>query len=255
MPIKLPKSDNKENYLYQSEDVTPSAFWSPIAVTVTANAVLDYITNTNVMDRIQETTATSNHAVFQTVDTIIPNEKYIFTVDVKADGKNTFALYVSGPSYVSAIYAFFDLTGGTITNSLNCAATILGYSGGFYRVGIAFVTPDSAALLQTSFAIYLTNGSTYPGSLTYAGNTSNRIAVNRVQVRHEKASSVYCATTTQPRYSRIRDHVVKGQNGDYWARYANSQVKDFDSIIFDVVENSPNDQINIAPEPIIKISI
>jgi hypothetical protein len=177
----------EENLVKYSQEFD-NGYWGKLRTTVTANASVAP-DGTTTADAIFETVDNSTHLVRVTS---ISAGTYTASAFVKANGRNYFALYASGPN----VGKYFDVTaggGGSVLGDVTGAPTSasLVYLGNdYYRVSITF-TAVSTFELQ----LYLSDTGS---SLSYAGDVTKGVFLWGAQLEQRSSATAYTPTTTQP---------------------------------------------------------
>jgi len=178
--------------------------WSPSALTVTAASGIAP-DGTNTMVRFAETAANSLHftAVGQS---FAGGGQWTGSVYAKA-AELRYLQFVMDDGGANAVYATFDLTGGTITGPVASTGTAVAVSAsmqavgnGIYRCSIV-TTPAGTALRTMLFTANAGNPGKFP---SYAGNAANGLLVWGAQVEALPYMTSHIPTTSVS-VTRARD--------------------------------------------------
>jgi hypothetical protein len=165
-----------------------NADWIKTATTVTANAVAAP-DGTNTADAVFETTANSQHIVYQVRNEIAVSTVYTFSAYVRGDGRDWCILSVYDGS--AELGRYFNLTGsGSVGGRHGVGGTVTGaiqsVGGGWYRCTIT--TTTTAAAAGRNVAIF---SATADGTNSYIGDITRGLYVWGAQLELGSTATDY----------------------------------------------------------------
>jgi hypothetical protein len=176
----------RTNLLVSSEEFD-NVSWTKYNSTVTTNSVTAP-NNTTTADTIASAAATAQIGTSQNF--IATAAAYTVSYYVKANGAQYVQLLWSG--FVSADYANFDLSNGTVSAGTNLSASIQSVGGGWYRISI---TTTLAVTLLAAF-LFLIDTATAGRAGTFTGNGSSGVYLWGAQAELGSFPTSYIPTTT-----------------------------------------------------------
>jgi hypothetical protein len=193
----------EENLLLQSQALDQSP-WAITNTSVTANTVVSP-DGTTTAETLTETSASSSHAISQSVSVLAA--EYVFSVFVKrgSGGTAPSIIQLAFPTtpFGSNSYANFDIsTGGgssgtvTLTGAGLTSASITDAGNGWWRCSIRDTA--SSAVSASIFIAFCNNNSSAGIFPSYAGATTSDVSVWGAQLEQRSSVTAYTATTTQP---------------------------------------------------------
>ena len=180
-----------EQNLYQySQGFTQAVAWACTDASVVANSTIapdGTLTGSTLVS-----TGTSSPRMYTAVNTTVIAGDYIASVHLK-QGSERYALMYNS----NGVYAVFDLSGGTVTQSSVAVATITSVGNGWYRCSIKITY--SAATVGTMRLAFTDNQAT-PGSTTPTITTASGLYFHiwGAQLEQRSAASAYTPTGPSP---------------------------------------------------------
>lgn len=165
------------NNLTYPNNLATTSVWTPTALTITGNAIVNPVDGRTTGSKLLETAANSAHSVVHSATDQTVATNYQVSVYVRPNARSwVYVKYADGDLNHTA---FFDVTNGVLGTATNCVSSIGQQSNGYYLCQFTFttsnsVTPTGAVTLQIS-----TDGTT----LSYAGDTSKGLYVWGVLVQ------------------------------------------------------------------------
>jgi hypothetical protein len=188
--------DNGPNALLQS-DTFDNASWTKDDLTVTANANVAP-DGTTTADSLIEDSDNSDHFVFQAVTVVSSAADYVFSVAVKAGGRNFVKLDIDETTGGTAISQYFNLSTGAVgtngatgANWSNRRAFITSLGNDWYLCSIVGRKTNAA----TTIRAYI-NIASADGTASYTGNGSSGILVWRASMAQSSVPVRGVQTTT-----------------------------------------------------------
>lgn len=175
------------NRLTYPNNLATVAAWTPTALMITGNAIVNPVDNRVTASKLLETSATSAHAVLHTATDQTVTTSYQVSSYVRPNGRNwVYLQYADGDLTHSC---FYNVNSGVLGTQTNCIGNIAAQSNGYYLCTFSFttstsITPTGAFTLQVS-----TDGAT----LSYAGDATKGLYVwgNLVQQTTNTGSADY----------------------------------------------------------------
>lgn len=145
-------------------EVLDNAAWIKQRVTVTADAVANPLSGTTAADKIvEDTTATNNHFIYQTITGLTIGTNYCYSIYLKAGERNNIRITDTSGVNIDA-RSSFDLSTGTPSVSVGTAGSE-DVGNGWYRVWVAGQLLSSTSLAMGIF-LYSGANATYTGDGT-----------------------------------------------------------------------------------------
>jgi hypothetical protein len=155
-----------KNLLAFSEKIDNAA-WSKARVTVSPDETDDPLGYPTADLVIEDTTATTTHALQTAVTSLVSGSTYTFSIYAKAKERSRLAVQlISGTVFPTSPTTFFNLSGGGSTNNISgtgVAASIVPLDGGWYRCSISSPSFGAGAVTVTVYTINDANSSIYTG--------------------------------------------------------------------------------------------
>lgn len=195
----------EQNLLLQSQTFTTG--WSTTNVTISDNTTAAPDSTTTAAT-LTDNTTNGVHNIFKNIGSHLANTTYTLSCFAKAGTNNYVVLSMQSGDSLRRATAVFDLSNGTVGQTLAGSSTTLVGSGitavgssGWYRIYItySFATAVAASYLnieQAPAATGNTIDATY-GDVSYAG-TGKTIFLWGIQLEQRSAVTAYTPTTTQP---------------------------------------------------------
>ena len=159
------------NQGFYPNDLSKTAYWTPTAMTITANQLANPADGRVTASKLLETVANSQHGPAQTVS-LIPNATYQFSCFARPIGGRWLLITFSQNGLDSN--AFFDLINGVAyidsgSDTVPTGATIQQCANGFWFCYMTYVAPSDSASTG-SIQFYSSPGN---GVYSFVGNTSS----------------------------------------------------------------------------------
>jgi len=182
----LTRADNLENRLVQSENLQTT--WTPYRATATSATRM-----------VEDSTASSEHRVSQTVESV-KGAQYVATIRAQSSDRYL-ALRTLGMT--SDAISYFNLVTGAVVSkgAAHDTATITAVGDGSYDCQITFTASASSTT-----ALLLPQMSADGSSLTYNGNGTSYIDIFRSHFA--RTGKGYVTTTTYPQYAGLNGRQV-----------------------------------------------
>jgi hypothetical protein len=198
----LTRSDNKENRLVESENLSSSWLYG--------RAV-----NISTTEFKEDATAANTHYVIQTIPALTPSSQYYVQASVKrGTGNRDFYFSFRKTSGGGTSAFFMNLTTGAITSPSGWTVnpvSMVDPQDPSYWMFYGIKTGDATADTYR-FECFLTDA----GVTSYNGDNTSSIFVTRTCVRAIQADSTYLATTTAPQYRGVNGRTAARFNGGQW---------------------------------------
>jgi flagellar capping protein FliD len=149
--------------LFQYSEQADNAYWTAVASTISANAIVAPDGTTTADGLIGDATNATHYLQNTAGETLTAGETYLFSTYAKKGDNDNASLILSGAAFASSIQVDFDLNAGTITSTGNLAedASIEDVGDGWYRITVkATATASSTATFEQHSK---STGSTYTG--------------------------------------------------------------------------------------------
>jgi hypothetical protein len=174
--------------------------WSWVNSTVVENAT-DSPDGTTNASKIEETSATGNHNLAQTI-TVVNGTTYAYSVYVKPAERDTIDIRFGGSNG-----SRFNLTTQTVTNVGSGVGSISPAANGFYRCTTIFTSAATS---------YVMNLYMFKGGISYAGTTGEGLFVYGTQLEAGAFTTSYIPTeaTTVTRNADVA--TMTGTNFSDW---------------------------------------
>jgi hypothetical protein len=212
----LTRSDNKENRLVESENLSSSWLYG--------RAV-----NISTTEFKEDATAANTHYVIQTIPALTPSSQYYVQASVKrGTGNRDFYFSFRKTSGGGTSAFFMNLTTGAITSPSGWTVnpvSMVDPQDPSYWMFYGIKTGDATADTYR-FECYLTDA----GVTSYNGDNTSSIFVTRTCVRAIQSDSTYLATTTAPQY--------RGVNGRRALRFNGGQRLASTSLLSNIITNT-----------------
>ena len=175
----LAESEARTNLTDQS---TPDSTWSKSATTITENDIVSPDGNENA-SKIVETTATSNHFVYYSLNNIsyVSGTTYTQSAVLKKGTRQYVQLLGTSVAFGANAYANFDLSDGTVGNvgSGVSSTTVENLGNGWYRCSMTADAINTAS--GNNDIIASVTSKTAVRSESFTGSTSNYFYVYHAQ--------------------------------------------------------------------------
>lgn len=154
--------------------------WSATGATVAYNVATDPVTNTQIADRMLETSNTSQHSFNSVSMNFTLGTTYVFSCYVKYEAAQFIQLLFGSGAFGANAWANFDIQNGVL-GTVGSAATarIASVGDDWYRISIAASATATAA---APVAIFGADVGTMTRAASYAGSTANTRLISSVQV-------------------------------------------------------------------------
>lgn len=200
-PSLLVEPQRTNSCLY-SEDIS-NAVWTKDGLSLTANAIASPSGVQNA-DLLNETTANSQHRIYQNAVSTISGQPITFSAYAKYSGRQYIYLRVDDSS--GNKIAFFDVQNGLVsTLSSGVTATIEDAGNGWYRCIMSVPSVTGSATAEG--LIGLANSTTFPS--IYAGNTSIGVYLWGIQIETNSTYPTSYIPTTSASVTRNADVISK----------------------------------------------
>jgi hypothetical protein len=178
----LNKKTQSKNLLTQSENFSLSP-WTLANATITQSTQINPLTDTKTVWKLIDNTTSATHYVYYNLTSgVTINNPYTYSVYVKADGRNFFAMRWNNDSARGAV---FNLSTGTIDSfGASTAPTIRNIGNGWYRCGIT-VKPT---MVSSSIYFYTSANNTLA---SYAGDNVSGTLLYGAQLEAEEKPTKY----------------------------------------------------------------
>lgn len=169
-----------------SEDLANSvgAEWNTLELTAAANEIADPLGYNTSGDRFLETTANDQHYIYRNFPTCADDEYIAFSFYVKPISRQYMAIQFCTKAAAWMGAAVFDVTGGTIYYSSNCAPFITSAGSGWYRIGLSINVGSGAVTPQ--FVLNVLNSA--PGYV-YVGDVAKGFYAWGAQFEHNATTA------------------------------------------------------------------
>lgn len=239
-PRGLLIEEQRTNLSLASSDLTDPVFAGGSGVSIIANQGLAP-DGTETMDLMQETTATSTHAIGQTTS-ITAGLTYALSRVVKkgpgASAPDIIQLTGGQTAFGASQYANFNISAGTITASAGGTAAIVNLGGGRFRL-IWIVTAIASGVNSISVLSFTNNNPTATRTPSYAGTATANVLVWGDQAEMGSFATSYIPTGAS-QVTRLADAAtMSGANFSNWYNQAEG------TFVAKLIPNSP-----AAPNPI-----
>ena len=166
--------------------------WTPLAVTITTNVANDPVNGINVVDRIAETSATSQHNITSANISFTAAQAYTFSVYCKNETAPFVQLLFGSAPFGANAWANFDLQNGVLgTVDVSATAAIQNKGNGWYR---CIVTSTATTTTTGPVAIFCANSAAMTRALGYTGVASNTKLIADAQVETGSTANTYTPT-------------------------------------------------------------
>ena len=200
-PSLLVEPQRTNSCLY-SEDIS-NAVWTKDGLSLTANAIASPSGVQNA-DLVNETTANSQHRIYQNAVSTISGQPITFSAYAKYSGRQYIYLRVDDSS--GNKIAFFDVQNGLVsTLSSGVTASIEDAGNGWYRCIMSVPSVTGSATAEG--LIGLANSTTFPS--IYAGNTSIGVYLWGIQIETNSTYPTSYIPTTSASVTRNADVISK----------------------------------------------
>jgi hypothetical protein len=216
----LTRSDNKENFLTNSEDLSNAA-WVKTAVTISTDAI-NSPTGTLTADKLVETSATSTHEIYHS-QTAIAGITYVFSCYAKAGERQYLHIYGTSAQFGTQDFATYDLSAGVITEQGSSGTASISDVGDGWYLCTRTLTVSGSTSTTARFFVSIATSPTGGRAPSYTGDITRGLYVWGCQSRTSLSDSTYLATTTAPQY--------RGVNGRRALRFNGGQVLNSTSIL------------------------
>lgn len=200
-PSLLVEPQRTNSCLYSQE--ISNSVWTKDNLSLTANAITSPSGVQNA-DLLKETTANSQHRIYQNAVSTILGEPITFSAYAKYGGRQYIYLRVDDGS--GNKIAFFDVQNGLVsTLSSGVTASIENAGNGWYR---CIMSVPSVTLLATAEGIIgLANSTTFPS--IYVGNTSIGVYLWGIQIETNSTYATSYIPTVASSVTRNADVISK----------------------------------------------
>lgn len=160
------------NKLTYPNDLAKTAYWTPTALTITANQLANPLDGSVTASKVMEAASVSEHTVEQNVTSFFPSQDYNITAYVRPNGRNNVQLVAYDGN--TTFSAFFDVSAGTVGTVVNASGTSINLQpNGFYLCQMSFTASASA----TPSGKYTLKLSTDGSTLNYLGDSAKGVYV------------------------------------------------------------------------------
>lgn len=165
------------NKLTYANNLAIVSAWTPTALAVTGNAIVNPVDGRVTASKLLETVANSAHSIVHTATAQTVSTSYQVSAYVRPNGRDwVYLVYNDGSLSHSC---FYDCTNGVLGTQTNCVGNIASQSNGYYLCTFTFTTSTSVTTTGTTTLQTSTNGST----LSYAGDVTKGLYVWGVLVQ------------------------------------------------------------------------
>lgn len=216
------------NLLTYSEQVDNAAY-SPVAATITANAIAAPDGATTGDKLVEGATSTVHYLKRTAAVTISAYTSYTISMFVKAAGRTKFNLQLADATEVNGVNYDFDLTAATVGGPLvmgsatQYTARMVNYGGGWYRCSVSAIMDTFST--SCNFKLTLLNGVLS----SYLGDGTSGVHVWGCQLETGLVATSYILTTTAAA-TRSADILTSGTFGS-------SSIAEPDASVGEVVWN------------------
>ncbi len=205
--LGLEIEEQRTNLLTYSEQFDNAA-WTKGGATITANTVVAP-DGTLTGDKLIEDTSTGDHRTFQTAASITTGVAYTFSTYVKPAGRTLVKLTSATGAVMEATY---DISAGTVTNTVSGTAAIVSAGNGWYRLSLSVT---ASVTDSTNMQIRLVDTGT---NTTYTGNGFSGIYIWGAQLEAGAFPTSYIPTVAS-QVTRAADSAsMTGANFSSWYR-------------------------------------
>ncbi len=211
--LGLEIEEQRTNLLTYSEQFDNAA-WTKGGATITANTVVAPDGNLT-GDKLIEDTSTGDHRTFQTAASITTGVAYTFSTYVKPAGRTLVKLTSAIGAVMEATY---DISAGTVTNTVSGTAAIVSAGNGWYRLSLSVT---ASATVSTNMQIRLVDTGT---NTTYTGNGFSGIYIWGAQLEAGAFPTSYIPTVASQVTRAADSAVMTGANFSSWYRQSEGTV-------------------------------
>lgn len=124
------------NLLTKTEDFAAGSVWSSNQMFTYSNISVNPFGNELTADKLVPSTSNNPHFIYFNIFPFVSGTSYTFSVYCAAAGLRYIQLTLPSGAFGISQYANFDLQTGTITQVIDCTASIEACPNGFYRISI-----------------------------------------------------------------------------------------------------------------------
>lgn len=192
-----------ENFLQYSEEFD-NAYWTKVASSITANAVVGPIPydNLTTADSLVDTGVNTNHGITRTVTGLVVGQSYTLSAWAKGNNRSWVVLSaLNGTAQSWVNLAGASALGTSVGAIIN--RTFEFFANGWFKTSITFV----ATATSTDIGIYAANAN---GTLSYLGSTTSAIYIFGAQLTNSTTPQFYSRTGG----STVSNQIIytKGEN-------------------------------------------